>query len=724
MANERVNLDGTSSYIKLDGQDNLVFGSHKASEHILGKAGDDRIIGGNGEDILEGNRGNDTLKGGGGEDILFGGVGNDTLLGGEGADTFAMRITHGGKNEIQGFKVGQDTLQFILDRQHFLLENELNRSDKQESRLEGKLNEKVDKLDNKFLKEDLGLNNDASGLEKANAFVETAIERHLTMEVKGNNLELTFFDDLGKGNKGTTITLNGLGRDENIARILNSDDDATTQQDSIIEMLTTGKLIGTSGTDTINGTELDDVIEAKGGNDHLNGGDGEDTAVFSGSVLDYHFQNRLTVTDTVLNRDGKDQLDSIENLRFSEGEYQLKVGHNAYDKLTAQDGIDTLLIGAQGHDDLYGGSGNDVLFGDNGVGFTYKGGNDYLNGGAGNDTLHGGAGNDVIDGGAGEDTIVFNGSVLDYSFQTYGYIKVVDAKDNRDGIDNISNFEKLTFEEGTFTWMRGNNASNNITAQDGVDTIMVGMHGHDTLMGGNGNDVLIGDNGSDFTYQGGDDYLDGGAGQDIMHGGAGDDYIRADEYAPAHKPIYAESDIIDGGEGSDTLWYNDTYKNADSLNVSVVDSDTFNVDTMLAEEVTSTDVASNIETLIGTRGNDTIDFSGLGHGMTYLDKASGAGTDTVTGTAFDDIIKVMNGDDVITGGDGNDYIDGGNGSDTIVYAANTNILVTVHGAAYRNEYSVDDGQGNIDIVKNIEHIEIGDDVYDFALGNFTDQAVA
>ena len=550
MANERVNLDGTSSYIKLDGQDNLVFGSHKASEHILGKAGDDRIIGGNGEDILEGNRGNDTLKGGGGEDILFGGVGNDTLLGGEGADTFAMRITHGGKNEIQGFKVGQDTLQFILDRQHFLLENELTRSDKQESRLEGRLNEKVDKLDNKFLKEDLGLNNEASGLEKANAFVETAIERHLTMEVKGNNLELTFFDDLGKGNKGTTITLNGLGRDENIARILNSDDDATTQQDSIIEMLTTGKLIGTSGTDTINGTELDDVIEAKGGNDNLSGGDGEDTAVFSGSVLDYHFQNRLTVTDTVLNRDGKDQLDSIENLRFSEGEYQLKVGHNAYDKLTAQDGIDTLLIGAQGHDDLYGGSGNDVLFGDNGVGFTYKGGNDYLNGGAGNDTLHGGAGNDVIDGGAGEDTIVFNGSVLDYSFQTYGYIKVVDAKGNRDGIDNISNFEKLTFEEGTFTWMRGNNASNNITAQDGIDTIMVGMHGHDSLMGGSGNDVLIGDNGSDFTYQGGDDYLDGGAGQDIMHGGAGDDYIRADEYAPAHKPIYAESDIIDGGEVS------------------------------------------------------------------------------------------------------------------------------------------------------------------------------
>ncbi|WP_299141678.1 calcium-binding protein [uncultured Vibrio sp.] len=719
MANEKVFLNGTSSYIKLDAQDNHVFGSNKASEHILGKAGDDQIIGGKGEDILEGNRGNDILKGGDGEDILFGGVGNDRLLGGEGADTFAMRITHGGVNTIQGFQTGQDTLQFILDRQHFLLENELARNEKQENRLESRLNEKVVRLDNKYLKEDLNLNHDATGLEKANAFVDTAVDKNLTMEVNGDNLVLTFFDDLGKGNKGTTIILKGLAQDENIARILNSDDDATTQQDSIIEMLTTGKLIGTHSTDTINGTELDEVIEAKGGNDQLNGGDGVDTAVFTGSVLDYHFQNRLTVTDTALNRDGKDQLDSIENLRFTEGEYQLKVGHNAYDKLTAQDGTDTLLIGAHGHDELYGGSGNDVLFGDNGVGFTYKGGNDYLNGGAGNDILHGGAGNDVIDGGAGEDTIVFNGSVLDYSFQTYGYIKVVDAKANRDGIDNISNFENLTFEEGTFTWMRGNNASNNMNAQDGVDTIMVGMHDHDTLTGGNDNDVLIGDNGSDFTYQSGDDYLDGGAGQDIMHGGADDDYIRADEYAPAHKPIYAESNIIDGGEGSDTLWYNDTYKNADSLNVSVVDSDTFNVDTMLAGEVTSTDVASNIETLIGTRGNDTIDFSGLDNGMTYLDKASGAGTDTVTGTAFDDIIKVMNGDDVITGGDGNDYIDCGNGIDTIVYAANTNILVTVHGAAYRNEYSVDAGQGNVDIVKNIEHIEIGDAIYDFALGEFT-----
>ncbi|MGF1695182.1 hypothetical protein L4C54_05870 [Vibrio lamellibrachiae] len=463
-------------------------------------------------------------------------------------------------------------------------------------------------------------------------------------------------------------------------------------------------LIGTDSDDNIDALAGDDTITGGQGNDRIEGGEGTDTAVFSGSVLDYHFQNRLTVTDTVSGRDGKDQLTSIEKATFDGTTYTLKVGHNGYDKLIAEDGIDTLLIGAHGHDDLIGGTGNDVLLGDNGVGFTYKGGDDTLDGGAGDDILVGGAGNDTINGGEGVDTIVFNGSVLDYSFQTYGFIKVVDSITNRDGTDHISNFENLTFEEGTYTWMRGHNGTDTMTAQDGVDTLMVGMTGNDTLTGGNGNDVLLGDNGSNFTYQGGNDYLDGGTGNDILHGGAGDDFIRADGYAPAHLAIHAESDIIDGGEGIDTLKYNETYKNADSLKVTAVDSDTFNVNSMLDGHLTSTDTVSNVEILQTTRGDDIIDFSALGHGMTVQTLK---GNDTVTGSDHADVINVSIGDDTIYGSKGNDTINGGQGNDSIYYEAGVVTNVSILSEVY-HQFEVTKSDGSVDVLTGIEHIFIDD----------------
>ncbi len=470
------------------------------------------------------------------------------------------------------------------------------------------------------------------------------------------------------------------------------------------------------GNDNLNGGGGDDTLHGGGGDDNLDGGEGVDTAVFGGSYTEYHFQNRLTVKDTVNGRDGVDQLKNVEKITFSEGTYTLVTGHNAYDKLVAEDDVDSMLIGTHGHDDLYGGSGNDVLFGDNGVGFTYQGGNDNLYAGVGDDVLHGGAGNDNLDGGEGVDTAVFSGSFKEYHFQNR--LTVTDTVEGRDGKDQLKDVEKATFSEGTYTLVTGHNAYDNLKAEDGVDSMLIGTHGHDDLTGGTGDDVLFGDNGVGFTYQGGDDTLDGGAGSDYIHAGSGDDTIYADQKAPAHLAINAESDIIDGAEGIDTLTYNDTYKNADSLNVYVVgdDSDTFDVETMLAGKVTSTDVVSNVEVLNGTRGNDIIDFSGLGHGMTYNDKSSGAGQDEVTGSDYNDIIKVMHGDDTVYASNGQDYVDGGHGQDKLVFdAATADIHVEANGPAYKQEYKVYDSSlvvnndENIDndiftVVKNVESV--------------------
>lgn len=103
-----------------------------------------------------------------------------------------------------------------------------------------------------------------------------------------------------------------------------------------------GRIWGAESAERIAGTEYDDTIFARGGNDHVTGLAGDDT-------------------------------------------------------LRGGDGNDTLL-GGRGADALYGDLGNDALSG--------GGGADVLDGGYGRDTLNGGGGNDRMTGGTGQDTFV------------------------------------------------------------------------------------------------------------------------------------------------------------------------------------------------------------------------------------------------------------------------------------------------------------------------------
>ena len=72
---------------------------------------------------------------------------------------------------------------------------------------------------------------------------------------------------------------------------------------------------------------------------------------------------------------------------------------------------------------------------------------DILRGGIGNDTFTGNGGNDTIDGGADYDIAIYSGKFSDYTFDITN--KLVTVTDNRssinDGIDTLSNIEKLTF---------------------------------------------------------------------------------------------------------------------------------------------------------------------------------------------------------------------------------------------------------------------------------------
>ena len=81
-------------------------------------------------------------------------------------------------------------------------------------------------------------------------------------------------------------------------------------------------ITGTGGNDNLIGGAGDDTLIGGGGNDLLNGGSGVDTAVFSGSILNYTFVydgngQSWYVTDHV-GTDGTDHLISIQKLKFSD----------------------------------------------------------------------------------------------------------------------------------------------------------------------------------------------------------------------------------------------------------------------------------------------------------------------------------------------------------------------------------------------------------------------
>jgi Ca2+-binding RTX toxin-like protein len=131
----------------------------------------------------------------------------------------------------------------------------------------------------------------------------------------------------------------------------------------------------TSGPDTINGTDLNEIICGLAGDDTLNGLGGNDT--LWGDACDDRAK-RVVGAQTAA--DGRDTL----------------TGGDGDDSLFGAGGNDKLKGGA-GKDKLAGGDGNDSLSGEDGK--------DSLDGGKGKDKLNGGKDTDKFKAGAGDDSI-------------------------------------------------------------------------------------------------------------------------------------------------------------------------------------------------------------------------------------------------------------------------------------------------------------------------------
>jgi hypothetical protein len=179
-------------------------------------------------------------------------------------------------------------------------------------------------------------------------------------------------------------------------------------------------IVGTSGSDFINGTNQSEIILAFGGNDTINGNNGDDV-ILAGS--------------------GNDAAS----------------GNNGAD----------VISGGLGNDILSGNNGDDVLSGDEG--------DDILNGGNGADVLSGGAGDDVLtidkadafdSGDEGHDTANLSGSGI---FNLRGELAGFETISQGAGNATIS------LDDLLFTTLEGNKLT--IDLDGGNDTVNIFYNG-------------------------------------------------------------------------------------------------------------------------------------------------------------------------------------------------------------------------------------------------------
>lgn len=140
--------------------------------------------------------------------------------------------------------------------------------------------------------------------------------------------------------------------------------------------------IQSTGTASLTGNTLNNVIYAGTGSNAINGGSGTDTVSYAYGVNGTTGArvNLALTTAQATGGSGSDKLLSIEKL----------IGSKYNDTFTGNSLANSLT----------GGAGNDLLKG--------ASGNDILNGGTGNDVLTGGSGRDQLTGGSGADRFDFN----------------------------------------------------------------------------------------------------------------------------------------------------------------------------------------------------------------------------------------------------------------------------------------------------------------------------
>jgi Ca2+-binding RTX toxin-like protein len=656
------------------GQDMLSGGIDNDS--LYGGIDGDALYGSDGDDFLDGEEGSDTLSGGIGRDVMMGGSGDDSMYGGgvlvaasylfDGFMTFYSSTPTGLVDLVdptQYFnypdRTGSTSNIFSLDGDG---NDYLSGGAGNDSLSGGQGDDVLDGGDDQDeLIGDAGNDLLLGGSGKDTlygdgyTYGEPFVGNYTYAQFHGNDyLDGGDGDDQLQGDGGSDTLIGGQGNDLIYADTRDSAGNELEYQYQGQDLLDGG-----AGNDTLWGQGKDDIIIGGAGNDSMDGG------------LDNDLLDGGDGADTIWGGNGNDTIDG------GTGDDILLGGDGLNDPngLTNPDGDDS-LSGGSGKDTLFGGPGNDYLNGGTQ--------DDWLEGGTGNDTLEGGQGFDTFIGGDGDDTYIFNlgdGLVINNFAEaitdSVGNNKIVfGAGITKDSIvaklDAAGN--NLTIEYGgsnkiiivngingviaSYTFANGDTVTHQQLLDDRLASVSLsGTTAADSYTGGKNADVLQGAGGNDtLNGQGGKDTLIGGTGNDTLRGGSGSDLLVGDDYY----------DALYGVIGNDTYKYGrndgyDTIIDTQGNNKILFDADILPTDITLVRSGVDLYIAIDSSTQIiwtkyfttatASAHTDSIEFSSNG---TIWNKATISAntiigtTNTMIGTAGDDVFDVDNASDIVT----------------------------------------------------------------------------
>ncbi|XP_070994381.1 multifunctional-autoprocessing repeats-in-toxin-like [Oncorhynchus clarkii lewisi] len=298
------------------------------------------------------------------------------------------------------------------------------------------------------------------------------------------------FNDIIKGNVQRNTIVPGRGTDflqgrggedwvtGEIMKMNNSD------FASVVEMY------GSSGFDSMEGNDKNNMLDPITGGGSMVGGDGEDTYVvntgYGTNIMIENFAEDERM-DTVLF-----EMDFL-------GGGQLTVQSDKHDVLMStgneQENVlfggikDDALDGGAGHDTLLGGQGNDILIGNIGDDTLYgEEGSDTMMGGSGSDTFVPGPGADLVDGGPGRDTVLYQG---DHERGEGVYVNLLSGECRQadaegDVLKDVENVIGTIYSD---ILVSGYEPAL-LKGSDGND-ILVSLVGGDYLIGGEGSDIYM-----------------------------------------------------------------------------------------------------------------------------------------------------------------------------------------------------------------------------------------
>ena len=457
--------DGNDTLV-VDGGGNTLIGG--AGDDLLQAAdGNDSLAGDDGNDELQGGDGDDRLDGGSGNDILFGQLGNDTLLGGAGDDYLEGGVgadyLAGGEGYDRYYYAPGDGIDTIVD------------SGSNAVSLAYFYSPFLFKLRLGSLVLDFG-NGDAihiAGFDPDDPLGTSSITEFsfdggtvLTLQdvlAQGFDLDGTEDADVLEG---TVLDdrMNAFGGDDLvIAKAGNDTVDAGDGADIVFGGAGNDDLAGGAGDDQLSGDEGDDRLYGGAGADLLTGGTGDDTYVVD-DTLDTIVENAGEGYDVIEASISYTIADNVEELDLTGSEDLTGTGDAGDNTIAGNDG-DNLLVGLEGDDTLYGGAGDDVL-----------------DGGAGGDLMLGGAGDDLYlvdseDDAVAEEQDYYNRDVIldpDGNVIQYG---ALESSGGYDTVESSVSFaldpwtEALVLTGGDAIDGTGNVESNNIEGNDAANAL-------------------------------------------------------------------------------------------------------------------------------------------------------------------------------------------------------------------------------------------------------------